>query len=325
MAKKPLPTIGGAEPPPPAAPGKIARDGKYELTLDVYHGDCCIGPSVSSSGLRTIEAKSLAHYWWTSPFNPERKDRNETSAMILGSAAHWLLLGEAGFGQRFVMQPEEAPDAKGVLGPWHHGKKFCKEWIAEQHKAGKSVLTATDLKHVKGMAQMLARHPMIQQGLFAGEAEQSLIVKDPETGIYVKSRPDVLPAAGEIRADLKTTTDASPQACSRTLGEYGLHMQAALVCEVQERLFGWPRKDTDCWLVFIETSPPYAVAIRPIDENAIAYGRVLNRRALRKLATAIEKNEWPGYDTDHETVGLSKWLTSQYEEQIKLSLLEKPQ
>ena len=312
--------IGGA-----VTPGKISKPGKYRISLDVYHGDPCVGPSVSSSGLRTIESKSLAHYWVDSQFNPEREPRVETDALIMGSAAHWLLLGEEGFGERFVMQPDEAPDAKGVMGPWHGAKAFCKKWSADQAKSGKSVLTQTMLKHIRGMASSLARQPMIREGLFAGEAEQSLIWLDKETGIWLKSRPDVLPAAGEIRCDLKTTDDASPFACSRTLADYGLHMQAALVCEAQEALFGWPRRDTDCWLCFIEKKPPYAVAIRPIDENAIAWGRVLNRRALRKLAKAIEKNEWPGYDDDHATISLPPWISKQYEEQAKLSLLEKPQ
>lgn len=324
-----LPKIGGAVtrkfgglPIRTLEPGElITESGLYRMSLDRYHGDCCAGPSVSSSGLRTIEKKSLAHFWVDSMFNPEREPRKESDSMILGAAAHWLLLGEAGFGARFELRPEKAPDGR----EWHAANASCKKWMADQIIAGKTVVKPDQMKHIRGMAKMLERHPMVQQGLFAGEAELSLIWKDKETGLWLKSRPDVLPAAGEIRCDLKTTTDAAPQACSRTIAEFNLHMQAALVCEAQEALFGYERRDTDCWLAFIETSPPYAVAIRPIDENAIAWGRSLNRRALRKLATAIEKDEWPAYDQDHETVSLPPWISKGYEEQAKLSLLEKPQ
>ena len=300
---------------------KISADGVYDISLDLYHSNCCVGPSVSSSGLRTIESQSLLHYWDDSDLNPEREPFVQSKAMILGSAAHWLMLGQHGFAEHFVLRPDEAPDAKGAMGPWHGVKAFCKRWEADAALSGKTPIASDMLTTVRGMASQLSKHPLIKAGLFNGEAEKSLIWKDPETGIWLKSRPDVLPAAGAVRADLKTTKDASARACQRTLDDYGLHMQAALVCEAQEAIFGWPRRDTECVLVFVETTRPYAVSVRPIDENAIYYARGLNRRALRKLADALEKDDFPGYDSDMETVSLGEWRMKDLKQQARLGML----
>jgi len=35
--------------------GKISQQGIYaKIPMSVYHSDCCVGPSISSSGLREI-------------------------------------------------------------------------------------------------------------------------------------------------------------------------------------------------------------------------------------------------------------------------------
>jgi hypothetical protein len=39
-----------------------------------YHrnADLLPGPSISSSGLKTLLGRSPRHYWWDSPLNPDR-------------------------------------------------------------------------------------------------------------------------------------------------------------------------------------------------------------------------------------------------------------
>ena len=55
-------------PLPPS--GKVSVPGVYALSMAEYHGDLCVGPSISSSGLRTIWSRSPAHYFHASPYNP---------------------------------------------------------------------------------------------------------------------------------------------------------------------------------------------------------------------------------------------------------------
>ena len=77
----------------------ITRPGLYSgISLSEYHrGDICDGPSISSSGLRTIFTKSPAHYWAASPLNDDPdddvEDESDSQALIFGSAVHHLILG----------------------------------------------------------------------------------------------------------------------------------------------------------------------------------------------------------------------------------------
>src|SRR5262245_22938384 len=93
---------------PPAAVagglmGKIDRDGIYRISLDEYHGQPCVGPSISSGGLRTIFKQSPAHYWCYSSLNPDAEPKKESEGFVLGRAAHHLYLGEDYFSHLFIM------------------------------------------------------------------------------------------------------------------------------------------------------------------------------------------------------------------------------
>ena len=87
---------------------QISTPGLYaDIPIAVYHSDCCIGPSISSSGLRTIFYYSPQHYWAQSYLNPQRKEEDPTKALIFGRAAHHLLLGEKEFHKHFAIRPTE--------------------------------------------------------------------------------------------------------------------------------------------------------------------------------------------------------------------------
>lgn len=93
-------------PLPMPTSGKIGEPGVYDLSMAEYHGDCCDSPSVSSSGLRTIWSQSPAHYWYNSPYNPNRPEPKERAHFSIGKAAHHLLyLGRKGFDEEFVVRP----------------------------------------------------------------------------------------------------------------------------------------------------------------------------------------------------------------------------
>lgn len=112
----------------------ISTPGIYKnLPIDVYHSDCCDGPSVSSSGLREIAPPTGCplKFWDSSYLNPNRAEQEQKDHFNLGHAVHTLLLGEDGFGQKYVVRPKEWKD-------WR--TDAAKEWREEQVKAGKFVL-----------------------------------------------------------------------------------------------------------------------------------------------------------------------------------------
>ncbi|AZO29316.1 PD-(D/E)XK nuclease-like domain-containing protein [Mesorhizobium sp. M1B.F.Ca.ET.045.04.1.1] len=294
---------------------KITEPGAYaNMPMSVYHGQPTEGPSISSSGLRTIFNQSLAHYWDTSPLNPDREETKDSEAMILGRAAHHLLLGEADFNKFFVLRPEEAPDGRA----WNGNNLSCKRWLAEREIEGLTVLKPEQLEYIKGMSKTLAAEPPIRGGILNGMVELSLFWQDPETGIWLKSRPDAVPNDNDA-ADLKCVSDVSDDGISRALGERGYHQQAGLVNEAMQMVFGRPLENF--FLVYVEQKRPNCVRIDAVDPNEIAAGHAENHAALRLFKRALDTGYWPGpknLQGDGGFIRRTKWSREQAERRIAM-------
>jgi hypothetical protein len=287
---------------------KIDKPGVYEIDMETYHGDCCVGPSISSSGLREIESRSPAHYFAHSYLNADRVAKT-SSGFALGSAAHALILGDEVFAERHIVSPFDA-----------FRTNEAKMWRDDMQRAGKMILKQSDMDTVAAMAGVLKSHPLIQQGILEGEVEKSLLWTDPETGVWLKARPDTLPREGWL-VDYKTTNDASDRALDRTICDYGYHMQLALAAEGMAELgLGMPSTFA---LIFQETSAPFAVRVVEIDPDFIFLGAQQNRRAIRKFWSCVDTGEWPAY-AGERTATVPRWLEDRLSKQEDANELPKP-
>ena len=195
----------------------ISKPGIYSgVPISVYHsGRLCVGPSISSSGLRTIFSESEAHFWDKCPLNPDAEPMEETGSLVLGRATHHLLLGEANFVQEFALRPSTYSD--DPKKPWSGNSKECKAWLADQRKAAKTVVTPEQMEKIKGMALRLGREPLVRAGALNGLIECTMAVLDEETGVWLLARPDVIPTDSGDYVDLKTTTSVLYPDLVRTL------------------------------------------------------------------------------------------------------------
>lgn len=299
---------------------EITTPGLYAgLPIERYHSDCCVGPSISSSGLRAILSDSPAAYWRTSYLNPAREEREGGKHFDIGQAAHHLILGEGSFAARFVVTPAKAPDGRD----WNANNLSCKAWLQEQEAAGKTVLKPADVEVIKGVAGLLpwqANCPesglknsaLVQQGALDGLIERSLIWQ--QDGVWLKVRPDVLPEDANVIVDLKTTRDITK--AHRSVYEYGYHMQAALVADGMERLLGRVIEATA--FVFVQTSPPYPVRVVQIGPHDIAIGRQENARALNLFRRCMASGEWPAGDGDLTEARVPDWYQARLDRAAQL-------
>lgn len=278
------------------------------VPLARYHdGSLCDGPSISSSGLRTLYYKSPAHFWCESSLNPDRIEPSESEALVLGRAAHHLLLGEDDFSTLFIARPPK----------WDSWRTdAAKAWRAEQEAEGRTVLLPNTLEQIRGMARSLSAHPLIQAGILNGGIEQSMVWRDKDTGIWKRSRPDAVPNDSGDFADLKSTMSVSDDAIMKTIADYGLHMQGALVCEGAHDLLGC--KDTTFSLVFVEKEPPYCCRVVTLRDEDLARGERQNAVAMRTFAKCLETGEWPGPGrADAEYVSLPSWAQTRIDRQLE--------
>lgn len=290
------------------APGeKISEDGVYNITLEQHHSDNCVGPSISSSGLRDIDARCPLYYWAFSYLNPKGRKYPETDAMKLGSAAHHLILGEADFRSKFATIPEEFPDFK---------TKAAREWRDAQIAAGRSVLSRKEEAAIVDMADALMRHDLIVRpdgapGLLHGVVEQSLVWKDKETGVWLKTRPDVIPTGSRMIADLKTCSNADAWPVRQTIEKRGYHIQMWLAGEGFRQVLGWEMEDFVP--IFVETAYPNLVNTKPLGAGAMHWGELQARAAIRKFAECMSSGHWPGLADDTVTAELSPSYIKQQE------------
>lgn len=286
-------------------PGCIAG-----LPISIYHGQPTDGPSISSSGLRTIWSESPAHYWCRSPLNPDRIPAEDKPHFALGRVAHTLLLeGREGLARDYVMRPDEFPDYR---------TKDARAWRDAQILAGKTIITDDDLKKVEGMARSLGAHPLVKAGILNGAVERSLIWKDQETGIWLKARPDVIPTASGDFSDLKTTPSVAYDALERSLAAYAYHVQGALVAMASEAVLGV--KMQSFTLVWVEKEPPFCVRVTTLDDADLQRGALQVRAALRTFARCLQTGEWPGPGGDRaEYLKLPTWAANRVDTELQIA------
>lgn len=267
------------------APGeKITENGCYALSMADYHAQPCDGPSVSSSGLRTLFSESPAHFWDESSLNPDRAPQKESEAFSIGRAAHFLLLGEKNFWEHFAVRPDKFPDFK---------TNAAKAWKAEQILAGKTVLEPKHLDAITGMAKSLGQRPLIQNsGLLNGMVELSLIFRDSETGLWVKSRPDVIPNHSGQFADLKTTESVLPYKIRNTVKEYRYDIQGAVVRRAARICLNIEM--TDFALVFVEKKRPFAAVEHVIPMTEIDEADADLQVGLKVIKHCLSTGVWFG-------------------------------
>lgn len=269
---------------------KISSDSCVDIPIEFYHDDCCIGPSVSGSGLVKIEQQSPAHFWHASYFNPNREEI-DTTALAFGRAAHAWILGEPEFNKYFVVSPYD-----------NFRTKEAREW---REKQSRTVIKVEQLDAIKAMHESILKTPLIQNVFKDGKPEQSLLWKDKETGIWLKSRPDWLPNTMQFVPNFKSCRSAHPDAFCKAAFSFGYHQGAALCLDGLREVLGWT--NASYYFVAQEKEPPYVATLVVMKDTAIEWGRLQNRSALRKLADCLSSGKWPGYATGAVEIDIPAW------------------
>ncbi len=293
----------------------ITHPGAYAgISNEDYHRapNLLPAPSISSSGLKTLLRKSPLHYWFDSPLNPDRPAESNKPHFRVGKAAHDVLLLSDRWPQHYFVLPEDFnARATKEQADYHKAK-------ADAEAAGLTVLKHGEAEVVMAMARALKANPVANAALSSGEPEMTLAWQDPETGVWVRARPDYLPHSVRQKrevmavADVKTAADGSHHAFSRAIESYGYHMSAALYADGIKAIYGhYPTH----WLhVVIEKEAPYCVALYELPGEDIERGRWLNRFAIRAFAKCLDTGKWPGYADEPAQVGLPYWARKQIDD-----------
>lgn len=284
-----------------SAPILTAPGAYSDIPNEVYHRDPNLlpGPSASASGLKTLLGRSPRHYWYDSPLNPDRPAEKDKSHFNVGKAAHDLLLLSDRWPECYHVLPADFnANATKAQADWHAEREAARG-------AGKVILKAEEAETVRAMAASLGANEFAAAALSNGESEVTLVWQDPETGVWLRARPDFLPAKRLIIPDLKTAADGSPRAFARQIANFGYAQSAALYSDGIKATYGAHPSN---WLhVVLEKEPPHVVSLYELPGEDIERGRWLNRKAIRIFADCLSADRWPGYADEPVQIGLPGW------------------
>ena len=227
-------------------------------------------------------------------------ERVDTPSMILGRAAHTLILeGLNIFSQQYAKAPDIDKRTK-------EGRAALMVSLLENE--GKILLSADDFQKIIEIREAVLAHPFAKKLLAENITEQTIIWEDRESGLTCKGRPDAIPAKNKFTLiDLKTTADASVEGFTRSIAKYGYARQAAFYIDG----YGAASQNYIDSFVFIavETAPPYMVGCYLLDDEFMGWGRNEYRRLLTLEKNCREAGEYPHYLNDGLTqIFKPRWL-----------------
>jgi hypothetical protein len=278
-----------------------------DLPAEVYHG----APGASNSMLKHMDPPARLPVYLS-------EKREPSAAQIIGTLVHARILEPNAPLPKIVVPPKTYPapadcsavkQKKAMPGDpldWHGSANYCKAWAHNQKAAGNLILSETDFNTVNGCVDSIARHPVCKTIFASGQSEVSIFRNFNYGGTALrKARLDFVPS-GNALVDVKTTTDASPEAFSREILNYRYHCQAAYYLDIWNDSQSKP--DKECFVfVAVEKAPPYLVAVYSLDIQAIGLGRKLNINNLVKYIDCVSRNEWPGYSEPVTTLNLPQY------------------
>lgn len=235
-------------------------------------------PQLGSTDLKNM-LRSPLH------FLAGREHGKRSKALELGSAVHDYILENSSFFSRYAVEPE------GLLN------KAKNPWKADWDKfkvenSDKTIVTRDDWKVIKGISKAVHEHPWASRLLQTSKSEVSVI------GEHTKGRADLINT--RFISDVKTCEDI--RWFYQDAKRYRYDVQSALYLDLfreadgQDRQFIW---------IACEKTEPYGCKVFLAGENTIEKGRESYKKALERYLDCLEKNVWPGYETDIEELDFS--------------------
>jgi hypothetical protein len=273
------------------------KDGVYDnITIEDYHANTT---HLSATTLKYAR-ESLKHFDWYRTGKLPREDKPQFS---FGNAFELALLAPNEYLQKVAVMPEsewfeevkkEKPDVKTIRNTTIY-KDRLGTWSTEN--VGKYVINETGNESFETIEEMLSScyQDKIIQGLIKNtEYQLSLFWTDPDTGIQLKTRPDICKRKKNVIVNLKTTLDGSPDGFSKDLKKWDYPIQACIEISGCLRTGIMDKVDNYFWLV-VEKVAPFNATIYEFTESDIAAVMDSFHFLLSRIKKAQDQNMYPGY------------------------------
>jgi len=263
--------------------------------VGVPFADYCAIDACSQTAMNTIRTLTPAH--WFAKMNGGLDDA--TDAKRLGTSTHAAVLEQADFEARYLHGP----------GGDQRKKEFKDAWEAlVKANPDRICVCDEDWNDILAMRTAVWSHRSAREFLSRRISNEVTCVWERD-GFLCKMRVDVV--TDIAIGDLKTTRCASRRAFTRSIGQYGYHVQGAWYLEGAETL-GLPSEAFA--IIAVESKAPYATAMYTLSEESIEHGWTECERLFEVWKECRRTGLWPAYGDGIEDIGLSEWDKPQLEE-----------
>jgi hypothetical protein len=289
---------------------KITSPGLYQISHEHYHSDPIEGGSLSSSGAYTLANDCPAAYAY------ERVTKQYKRVFDLGNASHLITLEPDLYPKYVVIIEGKTKDGKPSDGYQTADAKMQRD---NAYSAGKIPLLKSEDETIRAMRDVLWKHPIGRAAFREGKPEQSIFWKDPESGIWCRTRPDWVPTQTRYLINWKSAVSAHPDDIAKQIFNLGYFAKSSWEMDGLEAVTG-ERPQRFCLLVQAKT-PPHLITPVWLHADDLAWGSILNRYARGVYAWCGQRGEWPGYQpeldaipTAFDTIRMPNWAVRQLED-----------
>jgi hypothetical protein len=137
-----------------------------------------------------------------------------------------------------------------------------------------------------------------------GHAEESFVWKDPETGLWCKSRPDFY-RNGKTIVQFKTSEDVRPVPFKRDIVKFGYHIGSAMEMDALTAVLG--TAFDEYVIIAAEKNPPYAIRCIQLGERTLQEGQELFYKGLKTLKKCEDTGIFPAYEDEIVYIDINEW------------------
>lgn len=253
-----------------------------------------VSTHVSNSRMKLMQ-QSAFHYFNPSPFTDTRPKQ-------MGSAIHAAILEPKKFADDYMLLPEikdrRQPEYKSAKSIYGEARTFTGNECQNIEDMFNAVYTNDDA------AKLLTTD---------GHCELSGFCTCPRTGLKLRVRFDKLLSTNEA-LDIKKTQSVHDDDLSKTIWNYGYHIQAAFYSYCYEIITG--NKLDRFTFIFVEEKYPQKVAVRYLDDISLEIGMNTVKELLDKIKHYTDNGIMPENNEPISIISLPEFVMRQYEDDI---------
>ncbi|MGL5095412.1 MAG: PD-(D/E)XK nuclease-like domain-containing protein [Planctomycetia bacterium] len=260
-----------------------------------YHAEKDLPLSLSQSMAGTLVNKSASHAYLRHPKLGGAANA-PTESMERGSVIHEMILGGG------------KVEGVSILDFDNFRTNDAKAARDEATAFGMIPMLRKEYDELWHATAMIRTNLAASGVTFGGQTEGVALWQeraDDGTVVHCKARKDHV--CGLQIDDVKTTANAHPDKCVRSIFEYGYDIQAAAYLSAADKLNPDDAGQHVFRFHFVELEAPYLHTTIEPDDSILDIGRSKWRRAINLWAQCIKTGKWPGYWEGVYSASAPRW------------------